>query len=170
LVKQRDQLEARIQRLTRPVGRLQEDLAAFRSELGRALAGLPVNDPDLARMRSRIEALRWPSAPGFQKPLLEPARNNLRQIVLVLTGVAGANPRQSTTRDESREKNPSASAQHGSEDVLTLAEAAEHLKVSYQRAAELVRKRIIPAFRMGRQVRVLRRNLEEFMRRGGLAE
>jgi len=51
---------------------------------------------------------------------------------------------------------------------LTLAEAAEYLKVSYQRAAELVRKKMLPAFRMGRQVRIARRDLEEFMRRGGL--
>jgi len=93
LVKQRDQLDARIQRLTRPVGRLHEDLAAFWSELARALAGLPVDDPDLAKLRLRVEELRWPAAPGFQKPLLEPARNNLREIVLLLAGTAGAKPR-----------------------------------------------------------------------------
>jgi len=97
LVKQRDQLDARIQRLTRPVGRLHEDLAAFRSELARALAGLPVDDPGFARLRSRVERLRWPAVPGFQKPLLEPARNNLREVVMVLTRVAGANPLQPTT-------------------------------------------------------------------------
>lgn len=168
LVKQRDQLEARIQRLKRPVDRLHEDLAAFRSELARALAGLPVDDPDLARLRSRIEALRWPAAPGFQNPLLEPARNNLREIVVAWAGTAGAKPRETTTRDASRGKKPSASSQHGSEDVLTLDEAAEYLKISYQRAAELVRKKILPAFRMGRQVRIARRELEEFMKRGGL--
>jgi len=49
-----------------------------------------------------------------------------------------------------------------------LAEAAAHLKISYQRAAELARKQMLPAFRMGRQVRIARRDLEEFMRRGGL--
>jgi excisionase family DNA binding protein len=168
LVKQRDQLDARIQRLTRPVGRLHEDLAAFRSELARALAGLPVDDPDLAKLRLRVEELRWPAAPGFQKPLLEPARNNLREIVLALAGTAEAKPRETTTRDASRRKTASASTQHGSEDVLTLAEAAAYLKISYQRAAELVRKKMLPAFRMGRQVRIARRDLEEFMRRGGL--
>ena len=168
LIKQRDQLEARIQHLTRPAGRLHEDLAAFRSELARALAGLPVDDPGFARLRSRVERLRWAAAPGFQKPLLEPARNNLRETVLLLAGTAGAKPRVTKARGASRGKKPSASSQHGSEDVLTLAEAAEYLKVSYQRAAELVRKKMLPAFRMGRQVRIARRDLEEFMRRGGL--
>jgi len=170
LVKQRDQLDARIQRLTRPVGRLHEDLAAFRSELARALAGLPVDDPDLAKLRLRVEALRWPAAPGFQKPLLEPARNNLREIVLLLAGTAGAKPRVTKARGASRGTTASASTQHGSEDVLTLAEAAEYLKVSYQRAAELVRKKMLPAFRMGRQVRIARRELQEFIKRGGLSE
>jgi excisionase family DNA binding protein len=168
LAKQRDQLEARIQRLMRPVDRLHEDLAAFRSELARALAGLPVDDPDFATLRSRVGRLRWPAAPGFQKPLLEPARNNLREIVLALSGIGGTQARKATTRDANSEKQPSASTQHESQDVLTLAEAAACLKISYQRAAELVRKKMLPAFRMGRQVRIARRDLEEFMRRGGL--
>jgi excisionase family DNA binding protein len=53
------------------------------------------------------------------------------------------------------------------EEVLTLQQAAEYLKVSYQRAAELVRRGMLPAFRLGRQARLHRRYLEEFMRRGG---
>ena len=168
LAKQRDQLEARIQRLNRPVDRFHEDLSAFRSEMAHALAGLPVDDPDFAMLRSRVERLRWPAAPGFQKPLLEPARNNLREIVLALSGIGGTQARKATTRDANSEKQPSASTQHESQDVLTLAEAAAYLKISYQRAAELVRKKMLPAFRMGRQVRIARRDLEEFMRRGGL--
>ena len=83
LVKQRDQLEARIERLNRPIERFHEDLAGFRSELARALAGLPVDDLEFAALRSRVGRLRWPAAPGFQKPLLEPARNNLREISAV---------------------------------------------------------------------------------------
>gem|GEM_PF-2814985 len=92
----------------------------------------------------------------------------MREIVLALSGFGGSKPRRDMTTDASCGKPSSATTQHGSEDVLTLAEAAEHLKVSYQRAAELVRKKILPAFRMGRQVRIARRELEEFIRRGGL--
>jgi len=168
LVKQRDQLEARIERLNRPIERFHEDLAGFRSELARALAGLPVDDPEFAALRSRVGRLRWPAAPGFQKPLLEPARNNLREIVMALSGIGETQARKDPLRDAGRGKEPFAPTQHESWGVLTLAEAAAHLKISYQRAAELARKQMLPAFRMGRQVRIARRDLEEFMRRGGL--
>jgi excisionase family DNA binding protein len=45
-------------------------------------------------------------------------------------------------------------------------QVSERLKVSYQRAAELVRRRILRGFHLGRQVRVRRRDLLDFMARG----
>ena len=171
LSERRNRVEARLNRLSKPVERLHEDLAAFRSELTCALSGLPVEDPDLAALRSRVEALRWPSAPGFRKPLLEPARNNLREIVLALARTTQAKACKRMTRSAVLAGTPSAvTVEEGCDDVLTLAEAAKYLKVSYQRAAELVRKRVLPAFRLGRQVRIRRRDLEELMQRGGLGE
>ncbi|MBE0657705.1 MAG: helix-turn-helix domain-containing protein [Bryobacteraceae bacterium] len=49
---------------------------------------------------------------------------------------------------------------------MTLAQVAEFMKVSYQRAAELVRRRVFPGFHLGRQVRVRRGDLLDFMARG----
>jgi hypothetical protein len=83
--RKRARLEARLERLARPIQRLHDDLAAFRAELHCALAGLPGEDAGCAKLRARVEALRWPTAPGFRQPLLEPARNNLREIVVALT-------------------------------------------------------------------------------------
>ena len=67
------------------IQRLHDDLAAFRAEPHCALAGLPGEDAGCAKLRARVEALRWPTAPGFRQPLMEPARNNLREIVVALT-------------------------------------------------------------------------------------
>ncbi len=52
---------------------------------------------------------------------------------------------------------------------MTLAEAADYLRVKYGRAAELVRQDILPHFRLGRQIRVSRRQLESFVETGGKA-
>ena len=55
------------------------------------------------------------------------------------------------------------------EDNLTLTEAAQFLRVSYHRAAELARQNLIPTFRLGRKVRVSRARLQAFVERGGQA-
>jgi excisionase family DNA binding protein len=51
--------------------------------------------------------------------------------------------------------------------LLTLRETAEILKVKEFRAAELVRLRILPAVHLGRQVRVSRKTLLSFIEQGG---
>jgi len=55
------------------------------------------------------------------------------------------------------------------DDILTLAEAADYLKISYHRAAELARTNALPHFRLGRQIRVSRTELMEWIERGGQA-
>jgi excisionase family DNA binding protein len=52
-------------------------------------------------------------------------------------------------------------------DLLTLREVALELRVPYSRAAELARTGTIPVIHLGRQVRVSRRQLEDFLSRGG---
>jgi putative molybdopterin biosynthesis protein len=51
--------------------------------------------------------------------------------------------------------------------LLTLKEVAEILNVKVFRAAELVRLGILPAVRLGRQIRVDREQLSGFIARGG---
>jgi excisionase family DNA binding protein len=150
---QRARLEARIQRLCRPIGRLRTDLAGFQADLRAALARWTCKDTERERLRAELGALHWPSAVGFREPLLEPAVANLGRIVQGLKVLL--------------EDRPQPSVEPTLGEVLTLRQAAEYLKVSYQRAAELVRRGMLPAFRLGRQVRLYRRDLEEFMRRGG---
>jgi excisionase family DNA binding protein len=53
--------------------------------------------------------------------------------------------------------------------LLTLKEAAEILGVKPFRAAELVRLGILPAVRLGRQVRISSRRLSGFIQEGGKA-
>ena len=165
--RERARLAARLERLTRPIHRLHDDLAAFRGELACALAGLPGEDARYANLRARVEALRWPSAPGFRQPLLEPARNNLREIVVALSEMTKAGSAGGGKKGGGCGGAPPGAQPAGGEEVLTLAEAAGYLKVNYQRAAELVRRQLVPAFHLGRQVRIRRRDLEEFMQRGG---
>lgn len=52
-------------------------------------------------------------------------------------------------------------------ETMTLAEVAEYLRITYHRAAELVRQNALPHFHLGRQVRVSRAQLETFVQRGG---
>ena len=165
--RERARLAARLERLTRPIHRLHDDLAAFRGELACALAGLPGEDARCANLRARVEALRWPSAPGFRQPLLEPARNNLREIVVALSEMTKAGSAWGGKKGGGCGGAPPGAQPAVGEEVLTLAEAAGYLKVNYQRAAELVRRQLVPAFHLGRQVRIRRRDLEEFMQRGG---
>jgi excisionase family DNA binding protein len=51
--------------------------------------------------------------------------------------------------------------------LLTLHEVAEILDVTYQRAAEMARDQLLPAVRLGRQVRVNNKQLQEFIERNG---
>ena len=53
--------------------------------------------------------------------------------------------------------------------LLTVKQAAEILQVSYLRACQLSRENILPVVRLGRQLRVDRGQLEEFIRTGGRA-
>jgi excisionase family DNA binding protein len=53
--------------------------------------------------------------------------------------------------------------------MMTLAEAAELLRISYARAAELARQNVLPHFKLGRQVRVSSAQLADFIARGGQA-
>ncbi len=55
------------------------------------------------------------------------------------------------------------------DDMMTLAEAAELLRITYSRAADLARQNILPHFKLGRQVRVSRARLLVFVERGGQA-
>jgi excisionase family DNA binding protein len=52
-------------------------------------------------------------------------------------------------------------------DTMTLDEAAGFLKVKYHRAAELARLKILPHYRLGRQIRISRAQLQAFIERGG---
>lgn len=51
--------------------------------------------------------------------------------------------------------------------LLTVAEAADRLNVRVQRVHEMIRDGYLPAVRLGRQVRVDPRKLEEWIARGG---
>lgn len=51
--------------------------------------------------------------------------------------------------------------------LITLADAARRLGVTYQRAAALAREETIPTVRLGRQIRVDPAALEEWIRSGG---
>ncbi len=55
------------------------------------------------------------------------------------------------------------------QDTLTLSETALFLRIKYERAAELARRKILPHFRLGRQIRVSRAALQAFVERGGQA-
>ena len=51
--------------------------------------------------------------------------------------------------------------------LLTIAEVAEILQLRYPRAADLIRRSVIPAVRIGRQVRVSPDALNAFIEAGG---
>jgi putative molybdopterin biosynthesis protein len=51
--------------------------------------------------------------------------------------------------------------------LLTLKEVAEVLNIKVFRAAELVRLGILPAVRLGRQIRVDQQQLSQFIQSGG---
>lgn len=51
--------------------------------------------------------------------------------------------------------------------LLTLKQVAEALNIGYFRASELTRRGILPAVRIGRQVRVRPDVLEQFIESGG---
>jgi excisionase family DNA binding protein len=51
--------------------------------------------------------------------------------------------------------------------LLTLEQLAEVLGVTYPRAAQLARENMIPVVRLGRQVRIDRAQLEEWIANGG---
>ena len=53
------------------------------------------------------------------------------------------------------------------ERLLTLAETAERLSVTYARAAEMARQGLLPVVRLGRQVRVCPRRLASWIANGG---
>jgi len=53
--------------------------------------------------------------------------------------------------------------------ALTVSEVAEVLRISARRAYALIRRGDLPAFKLGRQVRVDRQELEAFVRTGGKA-
>jgi excisionase family DNA binding protein len=53
--------------------------------------------------------------------------------------------------------------------LLTLQEAADLLRIRYWRAAELARRGVLPAIRLGRQTRIDPVRLREFLDRGGQA-
>ena len=54
-------------------------------------------------------------------------------------------------------------------EALTTNEVARILKVKLPRVQELVRQGILPHFRLGRQIRISRQQLQHFMERGGQA-
>lgn len=51
--------------------------------------------------------------------------------------------------------------------ALTTDEAGTILKVNPSRVQELIRQGILPHFRLGRQIRIDRRQLQHFIERGG---
>ena len=51
--------------------------------------------------------------------------------------------------------------------LLTIAEVADILRLQYPRAADLIRRSLIPAVRIGRQVRVSPDALKAFIEGGG---
>ena len=54
-------------------------------------------------------------------------------------------------------------------EALTTDEVARILKVKLPRVQELVRQGILPHFRLGRQIRIDRQQLQHFVERGGQA-
>jgi excisionase family DNA binding protein len=54
-------------------------------------------------------------------------------------------------------------------EALTTNEVARILKVKPSRVQELVRQGILPHFRLGRQIRIDRQQLQHFIERGGRA-
>jgi len=54
-------------------------------------------------------------------------------------------------------------------EILTLAQVADLLRVKYARAAELACRGILPHFRLGRQIRASRSELDSFIERSGRA-
>ena len=53
--------------------------------------------------------------------------------------------------------------------LITIPEVSQILEVNVQRAYELVRLGLIPSVRLGRQVRVDSKSLEDFIEKGGKA-
>jgi putative molybdopterin biosynthesis protein len=53
--------------------------------------------------------------------------------------------------------------------LITMEQAAKILNVTYHRMADLVRQKIVPSVRLGRQVRIDPDELERFIRDGGRA-
>jgi excisionase family DNA binding protein len=56
-----------------------------------------------------------------------------------------------------------------SDELLTLAQAARALQITYDRAAELAREGILPLVRLGRQIRICPARLSAFISQGGQA-
>ena len=56
-----------------------------------------------------------------------------------------------------------------SNQLQTLREVAQRLNISYFRASELVRRDILPAVHLGRQIRIDPQKLEQFIDTGGKA-
>jgi excisionase family DNA binding protein len=54
-------------------------------------------------------------------------------------------------------------------EALTTNEVAKILKVKLSRVQELVRQGVLPHFRLGRQIRIDRQQLQQFIARGGQA-
>lgn len=54
-------------------------------------------------------------------------------------------------------------------EALTTSEVAKILKVKLPRVQELVRQNILPHFRLGRQIRIGRQQLQRFIEGGGQA-
>ena len=52
-------------------------------------------------------------------------------------------------------------------EALTTNEAAKILHVKRSRVQELIRQGILPHFRLGRQIRIDRQHLQQFIERGG---
>ena len=177
LLKRRDRLQSRIDRLFGPIPQVHDGLRGFLVTLRRLLASLPVDNARLALLREGIERLPWPTPTGFNQPLLRPALENLYLISQRLDELhqelwPGLEDRRVDPAEDNKSGTATATFGGGSEietadaEVMTLVQVAEYMKVSYQRAAELVRRRVLPGFHLGRQVRVRRRDLLDFMARG----
>ena len=55
------------------------------------------------------------------------------------------------------------------QELLTLDQAAKLLRVTYKRAAELVREGVLPSVHLGRQIRIDPERLKAFIADGGKA-
>lgn len=69
----------------------------------------------------------------------------------------------SALAEEYRSSSAGTRAERGSDDWLTLSELAEWLKVGKSTAYGLARKQQIPAHRIGRAIRVRRRDVERWL-------